>query len=355
MGQVDNNDTGRQGDQAAAIDNDDLDLVDASLEDEGKDDAELWDELDEAETGTTDDSAPDDSGAKEDDEALVAANPNDSTDEDPDEEPDEEPDDPFVNATPKQQAAWNDAQTQLAKLEQSDRSQRGRLGAMQRQVNDLMAKLSAAGDERAPASNKTATTKQSSPEGSYLESDEYKEFEDEYPEVAGPFGKIIGSLEKRLAKYDEKFSADEQAEVIAALDEQTDLLTESHPDWQQVLAADEGVFVDWVKTQPRHVQEAAYRNATEIVDAEEAADVFSRFKAFRSESGAGDSSKTDTPANGAGNGKPRLTGRRQRQLESATGARGSGPGVATGIPEDGDPKDLWDAFDKMEQRQAQRA
>jgi len=334
---------------------DDLNQTDDPQIDEDAEDSALWDELDQEESSASDATAPE-SGA-DDDEALTQADPNDPDEEEPASEgPAEQPKaaaaDPFANATPEQKAAWQEAQAKIAKLDQSDRSNRGRLGAMQRRINELMAKSTAGSPTTAPADGKKAAKPT---KDSYLESDEYKAFADEYPEVAGPFGKIVSSLEQRLAKHEERFSAEEQAELESALDEQVELLTEQHPDWQEVLAADTPVFMEWLGTQPRHIQEAAYRNAEVIVDAAEAADVYSRFKAFRSGNGAGDSSKTDASGKGRSNGKPQLTGRRQRQLESAAGARGTGPGVASGIPEDGDPQSLWDAFDRMEQRQAQRA
>ncbi len=105
-----------------------------------------------------------------------------------------------------------------------------------------------------------------------------------------------------------------------------------------------------MKTQPRHIQEAAYRNANEIVDAAEAADVVSRYKAFRQPQQQNINASPPNTERDANN--QRLLGKRQRQLESAATARSRGPGVATGIPEDGDPETLWKQFDEMERRNA---
>ena len=98
------------------------------------------------------------------------------------------------------------------------------------------------------------------------------------------------------------------------------------------------------------------------MDAAEAADVVSRFKAFRSaQSDAGsdtlDADDTEGPADdkGKGDGTTQLTGKRQRQLEAASTTRTGGPGAAHGIPEDGDPEEIWKAYDRQEQREAQRA
>jgi hypothetical protein len=127
-------------------------------------------------------------------------------------------------------------------------------------------------------------------------------------------------------------------------------LAEQHPDWQDV-TADRG-FADWIQSQPRHIQEAVARNATEIVDAAEAADVVGRFKAFRSAQPGAARQETSAGNGRADTGNNRLAGRRQRQLESASAARTRGPGAANGIPEDGDPTQLWKQFDEMERRQA---
>jgi hypothetical protein len=299
-----------------------------------KDDSQLWDELEAAETAEEAEPAePTEPHPPSPDEA---ASPSGET---------VEKVDLFADATDEQRAAWDAAQSQLEKLEQSDRSNRGRLGAMQRQINALT-KQAAADD---------AAAKQGQPptDNSYLNSDEYKEFADEYPEVAGPMSKILEGYEQRLKSVDERLSADQRESVV---EEQTEVLTQYHPNWQSVLAANGNEFAEWVNTQPRHIQEAAYRNAEEIVDAEEAADVVSRFEAFRSDNGVGDSSADGSaPKNGADSANPRLTDRRRRQLETAAGARGSGPGIASGIPEDGDEQFLWDAFDKLERQEERRA
>jgi len=342
------------------IENDDLDLIDNALEDESKDDAEIWAEIDQEEAGAEAGAAPEsDSGA---DDGEVPAGAEAKTDDDDAGQTGDEPkpdgdkpsgdagdageDDPWSTATDEQRAAYDAAQEQLKKLEQSDRSNRGRLAAMQRQINELNTKPPAPkGDGEEGV------------DGDGEDDDEIKSVVDEYPEVAKPLLKKINSLEAKLSKHDQKLTAADESRHDEEIDEQTDLLEKDYPDWEDDIAA-EG-FEDWLYAQPRHIQEAAVRNAEEIVDAAEAADVVGRWKAFRSAQGnTGDdpgAEDLDAGKTGDGDGKPRLSGKRQRQLESAAGTQKGGPGVAHGIPEDGDPEAIWNAFDKVEQRQAQRA
>jgi hypothetical protein len=94
------------------------------------------------------------------------------------------------------------------------------------------------------------------------------------------------------------------------------------------------------------------RNAEEVVDAEEAADVVGRFKAFlaaRQNGTGGDRGSADERPLQGGNGNHQaqqpLSDKRKRQLESASTARSRGPGAATGIPDD--EEGAWKAFEKM--------
>lgn len=341
------------------VDPKDLDLVDDRLEDEGKDDAALWAELDQVESGSPDDtdSSPDNTGG-EDDDALAAADA--GTDDDSaatrDHGSDDAPGDAgeagkppadatppqaqdlWANATPEQRAAYEAAQQDIEKLQQAERSNRGRLSALQRQINELT---------RKPAAPPAADKGQGDDKATLPE--EWKGFQEEYPEVAAPVAKAISALQEQLTRANKELSAIGIERRQTALAEQAQLLAQAHPDWEQIGATPE--FVDWVHTQPRHIQEAAYRNADSIVDAAEAADLIGRFKAER---GSG-SQRTAPATTGQGNSpNNRLSGKRQHQLDSAASARSKGPSVASGIPEDADEETIWRQFDKLEAQQ-QRA
>jgi len=357
-----------KADQIKALEQEDLDLIDDALEDEGKDDTELWDELDAAESGAGADTAADDESAAVSGKAAAAAasgddddpgktaddkSAADQSDGKPSDEQAADQSDPWETATEEQRAAYDAAQAQIKKLEQSDRSQRGRLAGMQRRINEIgghiaphkpAAASAAAGDE-----GKTGDDKD------FLASDDWKSFQGEYPEVAKPMLNLVSDLRGEitlLRKEQDAIGADRH---LDATNEQTEILEEEYPDWEEVMA-DEGLL-PWLDSQPRHIQEAAIRNAEEIVDAAEAADVVGRFKATRSaqEDDGSSTGTLDAENTGKGDGTTRLAGKRKRQLEAASTTRTGGPGAAHGIPEDGDPEKIWDAFDKQEQRQAQRA
>lgn len=313
----------------------------------------LWDEFDRDEGKEAAESAPsNDEDRANDDQPPEFESAEDAADDAHDESG--APPDMWANASPEQRAAWEAAQEQIRKLEQAERSNRGRLSAFQRQLNELRASAPSPKQAAPEAAEKgqPAPQQASAEADGFLASDEWSSFQDEYPEVAGPLGKVIGSLQARLERQDRELSAIGSERRSAALMEQQAALEKDHPDWQSV-AADEG-FGDWLHSQPRHIQEAAYRNANEIVDAAEAADVVGRFKAFRSGQ-PGNQARQNTAGNGAGPGNSRLTGKRQRQLESAAASRTRGPGVVSGIPEDGDPEMIWRQFEEAERRQAGRA
>lgn len=355
MSQADENNT----EQNQGLEPDDLALADEALgEDDEQDPDALWNEIEQSESAAaSDDSdtppAGREDGEVDDDAAATDADDFGAADEGgaPSDKPDGEAPsgesgqaeaDPFANATPEQKAAYEAAQERIQKLEQSERSNRGRLSALQRKIDQ--------GQQGAPAqagaapSTEGAGGVEGDTEG-FLASEEWKSFSEEYPEVASPLASVIGRLESQLAHQNKELAAIGDDRRQSALEEQAERLAEDYPKWQEEVA-DPG-FVDWVHTQPRHIQEAAYRNAEQIVDAQEAADVIGRFKAYRSEQQP-DNARPESGGTTKTQGSDK---RRQRQLESASTTRSRGPGAASGIPEDGDEQQIWNQFDAMERRQ----
>lgn len=349
------------------IEEKDLDLV-SGLEDETKTADELWKEFDDVEEAgakdgaATADGAPvaadtddagetkeaadatsqprDDAQAKggEVDPPASAAKPEKGAQS---EQEDETPID-WSKAPPEVRKAYEKLEADRNKLQQSERSQRGRVSTLQRQLNEQAARerQRQAGAGPQTGADKSKPAAKTDP---LLDDPEIKAVVDEYPEVAKPILKAVRQVAERQAQRDQ---VDEDKARVAHWEAQADLLKEAHPDYQDVIAADPNAWRDWIQTQPRHVIEAANRNLKEIEDAAEAADVFSRFKAFRSAQQA-------PPENGGnaetGQGKTgSLSGRRQRQLDSSSAARGRGPGTARGIPEEGDRDEIWKMFDEEE-------
>lgn len=331
---------------------------DQHLSDEEKDEAALWDELaanEAAASGDTDDQSSADAddldgaaaaaAADDDENADDAANRQGSDDAPGDNKAAQAADankadkaaDVWANATPEQKAAFEAAEADRKKLEQALRSDRGRLSALQRQINELT---------RKPAASAAGNTG-ASDGAEFLQSEDWKNFSTEYPEIAGPLGKVVASLQMQVATQSKVLNAIGDERQQAALNEQEQILASEHSDWLEVGTSQE--FTDWVFTQPRHIQEAAFRNHEHIVDAAEAADLIGRYKQFAMP-------KENNAAANAGGGTQnnRSDAKRRHQLESASSVRGNGPGVASGIPEDGDEEAIWKMMDEQERRK-QRA
>ena len=230
------------------------------------------------------------------------------------EEPEEQKD-LWAEAPEKLRMEYEDLKKQYAKVEQSDRSQRGRLSALQRQINEINSKAAPPQEAAEPDDNGWDTM---------LE---------EYPEIAKPLSKKLKQMESYSKKLEAEISTFGNDRRRAIADEQTSLLAAEAPDWMQH-TQDPG-FMSWLDEQPRHIQEAAARNGQEIVDYREAADVVNRFREYKGAS----SQQTN-----------KLAGKRQQQLKSASSTKGRGPGAVNGIAKDGDPETLWKQWEEMERR-----
>lgn len=351
----------------------DLNLIDDNLDDVHKEPEEIWAELDAAEGA-----APPDKGAAAEQAAAPASKEGaaaeggelPASEATPAGKPEagegqppaaEAPQVDWSKAPPELRAAHEALVADRARLEQSERSQRGRVSAMQRQLDELQ--------RRPPGAPAAADPAAAPPKKGTFTTEKGKAFAGEYPEVAGAVAEEIETVKAELAEAKEALRTVAEDREKAVLAEQLSILEAEHSDWRTVAAKGSG-FKEWVTTQPRHIREAAARNAKVIVDAEEAADLIGRFKEFRSEQeaqrGLADKGQQeapegqDPPQGGQGQRESTgtsLSGKRQRQLSSSAGARSQGPGAAQGIPEDGSPEEIWAAFDRKEaaERQARRA
>jgi hypothetical protein len=369
----------RGGKDAPEVTSDDLDLV-VIDEDAGKSDEDLWREMDakDGEKAVDEEAGDDDGHADADADGAVDTKTDKSA---ADAKPNKGGERAKGGAAPppdkKQQKAAADAgaaaEPTLAelkaerdrlveanrRLEQSERSNRQRVSALQRKYEPKGAPQQAQ-DGKNPAAGKKK----------HFNDAEGQSFVTEYPEIAKPVAKALEEVHTELDELKVERARREQAEITATLLSNEKALDEAHEDWEEVAASKD--FGDWLLKQPRYVQEAARRNSDAIVDAAEAVDLFDRFKAFRSSQEGGDQN-TQRQGNGNGaqdgpDGKREqadgkngngLSGKRQRQLESSSGTRSTGPGLVDGIPEDADPQVIWDAMDRrderLERQQRQRA
>lgn len=254
----------------------------------------------------------------------------------------------WSGASAEQRAAFEAARDEARRGEQYRRSNEGRITAYQRQIAALKA-AQASGAQQGESSIAQKQDDGNNAGEGFLNSEKWKNFSDEYPEVANPLGDIIDGLQSHTSRLESELSAILADRRQAELNNQAALLAGEYPDWQEVVAAPG--FVAWLEQQPRHIQEAAQRNADEIVDAYEAADVVGRFRGYRTSRGE-NTAQGDTAREQSSNAA--LARKRAHQLEAASAARSSGPAAATGIAEDGDPESLWRQFEELERREARR-
>lgn len=225
---------------------------------------------------------------------------------------------------------WANASTELREAYERERNDfqlrdkrlRGQVSALQRQINELKAQSSVPPEQQAKQSDNTALNG----------------FKDDYPEL-NPLANELQGQNQEIAQLKQALSTLQQERQQLQVSEQIEVLASEHPDWEQTIAKEE--FMEWLSNEPRHVQEAAYRNGQEIVDAREAADVVARFKATLS---------PQQPSGGNAQPKQTLDSKRQRQLETATTAKSKGPSAGYGMPDNASEDALWNQWEEYDKR-----
>lgn len=240
------------------------------------------------------------------------------------------------NASPDgdtQEDIWANAPAQLreqfeAAQRDADlrmRSANGRVSAKDRQIADLTAKIEAlqkGGAEQPGEEQQSDGSDESGKSG--LSSEALAQLREDYPDLAGPLLDIIEQQNKKLEGVSKTAGTFEQQQAQAFVTQQEGVLTEQHPDWQEVAKDDR--FTGWLDTQPQSVQDAMARNFNAIVDGKDAALVVGRFK---QDMGIG------TPASDKGGAEQKgRDPKRARQLQGGRDAGRTGPSAQTGIPED---------------------
>lgn len=232
----------------------------------------------------------------------------------------------WANATPEQRAAYEE-------LAQKYKSVNGRVAPLQRRLEELRAQATKERPERKSPTAAIAALK------------------DDYPEIAEPLLEALAPIEEALQEQDQI----EESRRTAAVQELETLETEAqqelekvHPDWLETLGQNGEVFAAWIEDQPRRIRQAAYENANGIVDAAQASEVVQLFKAHL----AGEPPReaaTDPQDN-----RNSLEDRRARQLGASMQPSGRGPNrpLRSGIPESGDPEQLWAMWEQVDRQKA---
>lgn len=220
-----------------------------------------------------------------------------------------------------------------ARLEHEVRSHKGRAVGAQRRYEDL---LKAAEPRKVEGDRPT-------PQAALAA------LKEDYPEIAGPLEQALGSIQGQVAtlsEAEESRRTAAQTELSDFLQNETTSLVSQHPDYLEVLGKNSDALVAWIDDQPRAVRDAFARNANEIVNAAEAATVIGLFKAHLGKPAPAPAAEQPRTAT-----TPPLASRRERQLgATANPTRSHRRPTVSGIPENGDPQDIWDAFEEAERR-----
>jgi hypothetical protein len=240
-------------------------------------------------------------------------------------------DDLWKDAPEHLRAAYEAAEESRKKAENQVSRQNGRLSAESRRAAELEAEV-------LTLRGKTKAEKPAE-EAPALPDEARKQLEEEFPDVAAPLLKVIGSLEAKVAELaagnasaDERRLADVQLEQQRLYAEEEQKLAGEHSDWRTVAATP--AFAEWANAQPRAIQEALRRNGTDIVDAAEASLVIGMFKTS------------------AGVGIGKTDERRERQLRGNTMPDAKVPGSTTSATSDREAE--WKRLEAVDAAKARK-
>lgn len=199
-------------------------------------------------------------------------------------------------------AGLTEAQKQhFEAIRQSESSNRGRVSALQRKINQMTA--------TAPSSQvEPVERKDSQPD----RADKLKQAAEEYPDAVGPLVEAIVDLQARLEASMPKAPEQGAEPDEAALNKEYQALETAHPDYRQI--GSDPAYASWVGSKSEQIRALANSYA-----ASDVASVLSLYKAERSASQATPArAETDTTAQ-----------KRQRQLEGSRAVQQRGSPAAS--------------------------
>jgi hypothetical protein len=211
----------------------------------------------------------------------------------------------WAGASPEQLAARDALKGTADAATQNQKSDRGRIAAYQRKIDTL----------EAAAQNPAAATDPDAKPSAFLESDEWKGFEEEYEDVAAPMKAALLATQSQLDAVRTELNGISGDRSEAYLEAQYGIVLEQHPDYEEVRESRE--FFDWLEGAPPYVRNAALKNGENIVDGVEVVGLVQQYK--------------DSPVyTDAHKGKPGLSKNRQARLDSAPAVDGGGAGASSG-------------------------
>lgn len=228
------------------------------------------------------------------------------------EEVDEEEVDPWEGVPVSLKERFEEEKALREKYEHSAKSNAGRIGALQKEINALSRKLE---ESQAPTAKDEKKEPPVDPGDSLFADDKWKKFKDEFGEVADPIEATIRSLYKsvhsRLSDTDKVSQEIRQKHDQQYMVEQAAKLEAERPGWRQYIDDNRPDFDDYVASDPV-AQELLKPNVENLTDAGKARALVDLFRLHMDQKNPAASSEAKTEP------KPRpLTPKRKAQLKSA--------------------------------------
>lgn len=209
------------------------------------------------------------------------------------------------------------------KLKHSEASQRGRLGAYQRQINQLQSQLQQVQNTPGTSEKDDQQARQDAADAAGVK--DWEALKEDFPEVAKALDARLESekfqiqedrqkqaqLEQQLAELQSAVQPIQQQAQDQYLKSQVDALEARHPDWRELVSAP--AFAEWLDQQPPSLQKLKESN-----DAAEAAALVDLYK--------GQTGQVVAESNSAD--------KRQERLASAQTVSRRGSAQKGGVPED---------------------
>ena len=215
-------------------------------------------------------------------------------------------------------------ETENERLRHSDASQRGRLGAYQRQINDLQRKSQEI--ESAKPKNQNGESQDDNQQRQDLADsmgvDDWKEFKEDFPDMARAFESRLKADQAKQTQLEQQVS--ELRSAVQPMQEQAHQqqlqseyarLEGRHSDWREVVNAPE--FDSWLNTQNPSIQA--------LKDSDSADDASALLDFYKGTTGTGDE-----------NSRAPKHDKRQARLANAQTVSRRGATTRTGAPEEFD-------------------
>lgn len=223
--------------------------------------------------------------------------------------------DPWAGMTPEQKAHFE-------KLQASERSNRGRVGALTKKLNATTSPTRAA----APADRGEEQPTERKPEESEAAAldERLKRAREEYGDVIGPVADVIDELRAEISTLKASATRHQVEEDAEAITAQLAELESKHKDYREYNGENPD-YVEWFSQQPANIQSLA-----NSFDAREVSLALTLFKAERgisSDAGAEPTKGEDDAGTAQGD-------KRRRQLEGSRQVSTRGVPAAGGVPND---------------------